>query len=142
MVNYSGDMAVLKVKNDPKIIDDLCEQILTELKSNGFTKDDIFGSHLALEEAFVNAQRHGNKGDHSKNITIKYKVTQEKLDIYITDEGPGFNPSQVPDPRCDSNIYKPGGRGVLLMRAYMDLVEYNDSGNTVHMIRHKNRKDV
>ena len=61
----------------------------------------------------------------------------EKIEITMTDQGDGFDPGAVPDPRCAENLYRPEGRGLLLMRSYMDSVEFNECGNCVHMIRHK-----
>lgn len=142
MANCSSDIKIIEVKSDQKVVSKLCEQLLAQLKQKGFTKDDIFASHLALEEALVNAVRHGNKNDPNKKVIVKYKITDDLFDISVTDQGTGFKPAHLPDPRCNGNIYKPGGRGVLLMRAYMDTVEYNNSGNTVHMTRRKKRSNV
>ena len=129
-----GTMA-LESKRDA--VAQVYQAILSCLKSHNFSDDDIFGIHLAFEEAFVNCVEHGNKGDHTKKVTIKYQVDDEKIDIRISDEGHGFKPDEVPDPRENGNLYKACGRGLLLMRAYMDKVEYNDQGNEVHMVKYR-----
>ncbi len=98
--------------------------------------------HLALQEAFINAVRHGNQMDPDKEVKIEYLVDPEKFEISVTDEGEGFDPEAVPDPRCGENLYKPNGRGLLLMRAYMDAVEYNEKGNRVRMVRYRERPPV
>ena len=80
--------------------------------------------------------------DPNKTVTVEYTVSAEKTAITITDEGEGFNPGSVPDPRVGDNLYQPDGRGLLLINAYMDEVEYNDRGNRVYMARFRNRQDA
>jgi len=126
----------IEVPGDPAALRKVCEQILSKLKSCRYSKDDVFAIHLGLEESLVNAVKHGNKADATKTVSIDYSVTAEKFDVCIADQGSGFNSHNVPDPRCGDNIYKIGGRGLLLMRSYMDVVEYNEAGNSVHMIKY------
>ena len=128
---------VVVVFNDVKAVAGVCKKLLAEARANNFNEDDIFGIHLALEEAFVNAVKHGNKQDPEKKVTIEYLITAEKFDVSITDQGNGFDPETVPDCRSEENIFKSEGRGVLLMRSYMDVVEYNQVGNKVHMTKYK-----
>jgi serine/threonine-protein kinase RsbW len=111
-----------------------CE-VLTALRDNDFSEDMTFAVHLSLEEAFVNAIKHGNHGDPNKMISVECLITPDKFDISIADEGYGFDPHGVPDPRCTSNLYKSNGRGVLLIQSYMDVVEYNSRGNCIHMVK-------
>jgi len=117
----------------------VCHLIMSILEDSGFGKEDVFAVHLALQEAFINAVRHGNQMDPDKEVKIEYLVDSEKFEISVTDEGDGFDPEAVPDPRCEENLYKPNGRGLLLMRAYMDVVEYNEKGNGVRMVRYRER---
>jgi serine/threonine-protein kinase RsbW len=120
-------------------IDEACDQILSELEGNGFNKEDIFAIHLALGEAFINAIKHGNKMDPAKKVKIEYSVNSDKIEVSVTDEGDGFNPEVVPDPRSGKNLYKPDGRGLFLMKSYMDVVRYNQHGNCVYMVRYKEK---
>jgi len=120
----------------------VCNQILSKLKEHNFDKDDIFAVHLTFEEAFLNAVKHGNKMDPTKKVKIDYTVDDEKVEISITDEGPGFEPDSVADPRFGPGLYQPGGRGLLLMNSYMDTVRYNDQGNSVYMVRYKEKPDL
>jgi len=113
----------------------LCEELLETARRNGFEEEDLFAIHLALEEAFVNAVQHGNQCDPEKTVSVRCSVTPEKFDITITDQGAGFKPDQLPDPRCPENLCKCSGRGVLLIRAYMDQVEYNARGNRIRMVK-------
>ena len=94
-----------------------CQRILSALREKGFSDDDAFAVHLAMEEAFLNAAKHGNKLDPTKMVTIRYLVCDDRVEIEIADEGDGFNPEQVPDPRVGDNLYRPEGRGLLLIHA-------------------------
>jgi len=127
------------VESKPSAIVGVFEQIRSKLIDNNFGKDDIFAIHLTMEEAFLNAVKHGNKMDPSKKITVEYSVDADKVEISITDQGPGFKPDTVEDPRFGENLFKPGGRGLLLMNSYMDMVKYNPEGNSVSMIRYKEK---
>jgi serine/threonine-protein kinase RsbW len=113
--------------------------VLSKLEANGFDKDDIFAVHLALEEAFLNAVKHGNKMDPNKKVKIDYSVDSDKIEISLTDEGEGFEPSSVADPRFGEDLYKPGGRGLLLMNSYMDVVKFNEQGNSLYMVRYREK---
>ena len=120
-------------------IDGVYKQILSELKANKYKQEDIFAVHLALEEAFTNAITHGNKMNSDKEVKIDYSVGLDKFEVSMIDEGEGFDPSVIPDPRYGENLYKINGRGLLLMRSYMDVVEFNNSGNSVRMVRYKEK---
>lgn len=113
------------------------EEILSKLKTKSFSEEDIFAVHLAMEEAFINAVRHGNKMDAGRGVKIGYSVAPDKVEITVTDEGEGFDPEAVPDPRFGENLYKPEGRGLFLMRSYMDVVKFNERGNSVCMVKNK-----
>ena len=128
------------VESKPPAITEVCKQILSKLKDHDFNQEDIFAVHLALEEAFINAIKHGNKMDPNKEIRIDYSVSLDKIEISMVDEGEGFDPRTVPDPRYGDNLYRPGGRGLFLMHAYMDEVEFNKRGNGVRMVRYRNRQ--
>jgi serine/threonine-protein kinase RsbW len=109
------------------------EELLTRLQGEAWTTREIFGIRLALEEAVVNAIKHGNCLDPSKRVHVICQSTAEKIWIKIADEGPGFNPESVPDCTDAEHIEAPNGRGIMLMRNYMSRVEYNEQGNVVVM---------
>jgi len=120
-------------------VEQLCSRLLETAAANNFDGDDIFAIHLALEEALLNAIQHGNKEDVARQITVEYLITPQEFDISITDQGGGFDPDAVADPRAEENLYKSCGRGLLLMRSYMDAVEFNETGNCVRMVKHKTK---
>ncbi len=111
------------------------EQIEEALQEATYTEHEIFAIKLALEEALVNAIKHGNQMDADKRVAVHYSVTVERFDIRITDEGSGFNPEDVPDPTAIENLERPCGRGLLLMRGFMTEVEYLGRGNVVRMCK-------
>jgi len=139
MVSRAPINVSIVVKSRPSAVVEVCEQVLSKLEPYGFDKDDIFAVHLALEEAFLNAVKHGNKMDSSKDVKIEYSVDFDKVEISLTDEGDGFEPASVADPRYGEDLYKPGGRGLLLMNSYMDVVKFNERGNSLYMVRYKEK---
>lgn len=115
----------------------ICAKVLCDAKSLNYSDDALFAVHLAIEEAVVNAVKHGNKHNPDKTVAIEYDITPKKIEILVTDQGSGFDSNKLEDPRCGNNIYKTSGRGVLLIKSYMDSVEYNASGNSVRMVKFK-----
>jgi serine/threonine-protein kinase RsbW len=131
------------IQSSSDIARKLCRDIVGQISTNSFSQEEIFSIHMAIEEAMVNAVEHGNRLDSSKNVTIEYSITSDTFEISVADEGCGFIPDAVPDPRKDENVHNVTGRGILLMRAFMDSVEYNERGNWVHMVKYRigsNRK--
>lgn len=111
----------------------LMEQLMRQLEEVEWVQDELFGVHLAVEEALVNAIRHGNCEDAQKQVRFSCRLSAERLLIEIEDEGHGFDPGDVPDPTEDENLEIPSGRGIMLMRSFMTRVEYNEAGNRVIM---------
>jgi len=121
------------IPSDPaqaRVVQDRIEQLLVE---RHLSERDLFGIKLALEEAIVNAMKHGNQMDRNKTVRITYKVEPNRFEVIITDEGPGFDPEDVPDPTEFENLERPCGRGLLLMRHYMSDIRYLGRGNQVIM---------
>ena len=122
------------IPSDLEVAHELQTQIERQLQSaTTFSEMEIFSIKLALEEAIVNAIKHGNQMDRDKSVRVAYRVDTHRFDIMIVDEGPGFDPEDVPDPTAPENLERPCGRGLLLMRHYMNHIEYIGTGNTVVM---------
>ena len=115
----------------------LVEKIVDKASMLGFSEGGCFAIRLSLDEALANAIRHGNGNDPAKTVAIEYSISDESLQITICDQGSGFAPGSVPDPTLDENLERPCGRGVMLMRAYMTEVTFNDAGNCVTMVKRK-----
>jgi len=111
------------------------EAIVSECKNCGYPEHDIFAIKLAVEEALVNAVKHGNCNDKKKCVKVQYRITPERCDITIEDEGAGFDPAEVPDPTDEANLEENHGRGILLMRAYMSSVVYSPNGTRVTLTK-------
>ena len=110
--------------------------ILPVLENEGYGERSIFAVKLALEEAVINAIKHGNELDDTKKVTIGFSIDDNKAIITVQDEGEGFDPAALPDPTDEDYLMATSGRGVSLMRAYMDEVRFNDTGNEITMIKY------
>jgi len=111
------------------------EEIEKHLAARRASDQEVFSVRLALEEALVNAIKHGNQLDRTKKVFISYRFLPDRLEVQITDEGTGFDPDDVPDPTAVENLERPCGRGLMLMRHYMTEVAYNPRGNSVAMTK-------
>ena len=116
------------------------QTILDQAQAQGFGKDELFAIRLALDEAVSNAIQHGNQGDPSKQVTIRFDFKQDDLVIDIADEGPGYDPDSIPDPTLEENLCTPSGRGIMLIRAYMSEVRFNKTCNHITMVKRKGCK--
>lgn len=94
-------------------------------KEIGIPESRMNGLMLSVTEATTNAIKHANKNDESKLVKINVKVENNKVYISVKDEGVGFDPTQIPDPTEPENLMKDSGRGVYLMKFYMDDLQYN-----------------
>jgi serine/threonine-protein kinase RsbW len=123
------------IPSDPAEARRVQEDIESALKRHQFEDREIFSIKLALEEALVNAIKHGNQLDRGKRVHIAYRISAERFEVHITDEGPGFDPDDVPDPMAVENLERPSGRGLLLMRHYMTEVVFDPPGNRLFMCK-------
>lgn len=110
----------------------LAEKLIDEACSRYKVHESLYGNILiALTEAVNNAIHHGNALDPSKQVVLGYTIEGDKIIFMVSDEGPGFDFEHLPDPTDPQNIEKPHGRGVFLMRALSDKVEFSDNGASV-----------
>lgn len=89
---------------------------------------------VSLTEALSNAMLYGNRKDPHKRVRVEIIVGDVELIARVTDEGMGFDPTEIPDPTSPDNIEKAGGRGLFLMRELMDEVHFNERGNQVTLV--------
>ncbi len=113
------------------------QAILGKLEECQYGVEATFAVKLAIEEALSNAVKHGNRKDESKRITVRYAINTDRAVIIIRDEGLGFEPESVPDCRHPERLPIPNGRGIMLIRAYMDEVEYRDEGREIRCVKYR-----
>ena len=123
------------IASEPQLVQRAETAILSRLEKLNYGERTIFAVRLAVEEAVINAMKHGNHMDKAKNVVVCFSVDEKEARISVADEGEGFDPSLVPDPTLDENLEVPHGRGLVLMRAYMDEVTFNQKGNQVTMVK-------
>lgn len=127
----------LEFVSDLKELPAVLQSVLQDIPANGFDEDAVFAIRLALDEALSNAIRHGNSGDSQKRVVVEYGMKDDAFQVSVTDEGHGFIPDKVPDPTLAENLERPCGRGVMLMKAYMSHVCFNERGNRVTLIKNR-----
>ena len=143
----------LRYVDDPSLLPNVHEKIEFELPSDlalmngvleylqervaklGLIRPERSNLFIALDEAFVNAVKHGNKNDPSKLLKITAELSSKEASFTVEDEGEGFNIHEIPDPCDPANLFRTSGRGVLLIYNIMDEVEYNAQGNRVKMVK-------
>lgn len=107
---------------------------------SGISEEAAFGIDLAVREAVTNAVLHGNQQAENKIVDITLKSSPDAVEIIVHDQGDGFNPEEVPDPTAAENILKTSGRGIFLMRTFMDEVDWSirpGGGTTVRMVKRR-----
>jgi len=108
----------------------------------GFDEDTASQISMISREAAANAVLHGNRKDPNKRVRAKFSLTSENLTIQVADEGEGFDSSAIPDPLSPEGLLKPSGRGIFLMRAIMDEVNFRqlNPGTEITLVKHRNRE--
>ena len=106
-------------------VDEAARAVSEFLSRAGVGEDVAFGIDMAVREAVTNAVLHGNKLDETKFVEVSLKILPGSFEITVHDQGPGFNPSNIPDPTKEENILKTSGRGIFFMRNFMDEVEWS-----------------
>lgn len=116
------------------------EKIIAVIKNLPCAPDELLGVSISLREALANAVLHGNQNDPTKRVVVACFCECEGsggLLLVVSDEGPGFNPTEVPDPTGAEAIHEWHGRGIYLMRHFMDDVSYERGGTQVLLRKRK-----
>lgn len=125
----------LKLQNQRPALDQAANTIVGAAEQLGYPRAACFALRMAIEEAVSNAFRHGHRDLHpDADIALAWEISPERITIVVEDQGPGFDPDALPDPTAEENIEKPSGRGLLLIRAYMSSINFNEVGNRVTMV--------
>jgi serine/threonine-protein kinase RsbW len=118
---------------------DSAEQAATRIAGQaGFNEDEVMQISMAVREAAVNAVLHGNAYDPNKKVKLDFERTGSDLVITIRDQGKGLDPAKIPDPLAAENLMKTSGRGIFLIRSFMDEVQINPSltGTEIKLVKH------
>jgi serine/threonine-protein kinase RsbW len=124
-----------ELPSDLSLMNGVLHYLIERASALGIIKPDSSNLFIALDEAFVNAVKHGNEGDPRKLVRITADLSAKEARFTVEDEGAGFNVKDIPDPLDPANLFKTSGRGVLLIYNIMDVVEYNERGNRLTMVK-------
>lgn len=124
-----------ELPSDLGLMNGVLEYLQERVAKLGLITLDRSNLFVALDEAFVNAVKHGNKNDPSKLLKITAELSTKEASFTVEDEGQGFDIREIPDPCDPANLFRTSGRGVLLIYNIMDEVEYNAQGNRVKMVK-------
>ncbi|KMY66328.1 hypothetical protein AAU61_17875 [Desulfocarbo indianensis] len=131
-------MTQIESRSRPEYISEIVYQISLSAVAVGFANHDLDNNvKLALVEALTNAMEHGNRWDEQKLVMVESKTDRENLEVFIQDQGPGFDYRKRTDPTKDENLLSERGRGIFLMRAIMDEVRFEDPGNAVTLVKRR-----
>src|SRR5215212_2329265 len=124
-----------ELPSDVSLMNGVLQYLIERVSQLGLIKPERSNLFVALDEAFVNAVKHGNHNDPRKLVRITAELSAKEARFTVEDEGEGFNIQEIPDPRDPSNLFKSSGRGVLLIYNIMDEVQYNERGNRLTMVK-------
>ena len=124
------------------LMGDVLDYLMKRVEKLGVINPEQSNLFVALDEAFVNAVKHGNKFDTNKLVRISVEISPKKATFTIEDEGEGFDVESIPDPTNPENLFKTSGRGVMFIYNIMDEVSYNQRGNRLTMVKKSERKDL
>ncbi|MCF7895299.1 MAG: ATP-binding protein [Candidatus Omnitrophica bacterium] len=130
-----------EIKLFPQEVPSFTRKILKKLKINGVKEDILFDIKLALNEALINSIKHGNSSDKKKSVFLKIAKKANKLEISIEDQGKGFDYKNLRLPTDKNNLTKQSGRGIFLIKNFMDELYFFDKGCKLKMVKYLNRED-
>lgn len=142
MIQEWHEKIEFEVPSYVSLMHDILDYLMKRVEKSGVVNPETSNLFVALDEAFVNAVKHGNKYNAEKLVRITAEVSKEEARFTIEDEGDGFNINEIPDPRNPENLFKASGRGVLFIHNIMDEVTYNERGNRLTMVKRKNEPTV
>ena len=135
LLSHTHEKIEFELPSDLALMNGVLQYLLERVAKLGVISPEGSNLFVALDEAFVNAVKHGNKDDPTKLIRVGAEISPKEASFTIEDEGEGFDVQTIPDPRDPANLFKSSGRGVLLIYSIMDEVEYNAQGNRVKMVK-------
>ncbi|HKP45564.1 MAG TPA: ATP-binding protein [Pyrinomonadaceae bacterium] len=135
LLSHTHEKIEFELPSDLGLMSGVLQYLIARVAKLGLIAAEGSNLYVALDEAFVNAVKHGNKNDPTKLVRVGADLSPGEACFTIEDEGEGFDVQTIPDPRDPANLFKSSGRGVLLIYNIMDEVEYNAQGNRVKMVK-------
>jgi serine/threonine-protein kinase RsbW len=131
----AATLVTLRLPSDVNCIEEAVELVTRHCLAGHHASRTIrFKLRVVLSEALSNAIVRGNCEDRNKSVEVRAELVPESIRVCVTDEGPGFNPSTVPEPIRPEQLDEAGGRGLFLIRKLVDIVQFNEQGNSICMI--------
>lgn len=137
--SFQSEIAEHSLESTLESVDQAESLVLAMAKKIGFGEDDENSISMAIRESMVNAVAHGNKYNNRKRVQLTIEGHPDRLVVTIADEGDGFDEATVADPLAAENLLKQSGRGLLLMRAFMDECQHSKRephGTVVRMVKY------
>jgi len=140
MTPVTPEISVVEVtlESDLKNVE-VAEEITRRVSGTaGFDDEEQTRIEMAVHESMINAIWHGNKNDSSKSVWLQFKIHRDRLEIHVRDQGNGFDPQKIPNPLENQNLLNVSGRGIFLIRAFMDefrVENPNGTGTEVTMVK-------
>jgi serine/threonine-protein kinase RsbW len=135
VVNHIREKIEFEFPSAISLMHSILDYLMKRVEKVGVINPESSNLFIALDEAFVNAVKHGNKFDAEKNVRVSAEVSPKEARFTVEDEGEGFDVNSIPDPTNPENLFKTSGRGVLFIYNIMDEVKYNERGNRLTMIK-------
>jgi serine/threonine-protein kinase RsbW len=139
---FLEERITFKIPSHIDYLDFVLEYLNGQLVKFGIVRPGEPDILIALDEAIVNAIKHGNRNDPQKQVCIVADMSAHSAKFTVKDQGPGFEYDQLPDPTDPSRLLIPSGRGLLLIKHIMDDVQYNDRGNEIRMVKTRRRPQI
>ena len=131
----AATLVTLRVPSDVGCIEEAVELVTRHcLAGHAATRTIRFRLQVVLSEALANAILRGNREALDKYVDVRAELRADLIRVDVTDEGPGFDPTAIPEPIEPEQIDEAGGRGLFLIRQLVDTVRFNEQGNSICMI--------
>jgi serine/threonine-protein kinase RsbW len=134
-VKYIREKIEFEFPSAISLMNSILDYLMKRVEKVGVVNAENSNLFIALDEAFVNAVKHGNKYDANKIVRVSAEVSSKEARFTVEDEGEGFDVNSIPDPTNPENLFKASGRGVLIIHNVMDEVRYNERGNRLEMVK-------
>lgn len=137
VISFLTEIITFEIPSELALMSAAVQYINDILVRIGYLEEDDIHIKIALIEAVTNAIEHGNQHDATKKVKIHAKLTCQKAVFTVTDEGPGFDYKNLPDPTNSENINRVRGRGIFMIHHLMDRVRFNQPGNQIQMVKYR-----